>query len=421
MGLVRLLVAVVLLIDCGLTCVLAKPANPQISVHTDHDMSRPTYGLAGQSSSALTYDEKNGLNLKGNINDILGPPIKIVNGLSQMLTGSSMAGAGSGLKTGGAMLGIDAKLLEAAGGTHLVKGGLLLGGAMGKTALATALGGLPGKKISSIIEMPVKVIALKDLATGKVLAGMGKVKGVEALATKAKGASLIKEGDALKAQGYNQVMQGANEGLTNLNNMFQQTAGNAATAFKLLPIILDLPTGQQEQQGATKQQSEQRADQSGAAHPISGGSLFGGLTSLLAPNGGGSSDTFVQMFTGGQNRSPFNLFGGQNTNHNGGYAALLNNTNPLANLLMNPNLNPFLYPIGGGPLSQSIVNRQPSANRPVGFGFGFNSAQPSSSNFNLFPGIKMSESSSSNYQPQQVTSGQQQQQLEQAVENTKRY
>lgn len=374
----------------------------QLSVGIEHDLSKPTYGLHGPSSSQLSYDDKNGINLKGTINDLLGPPIKIANGFNNMISGSKMAGVGNSLKSGGAVLGIDAKLLEAYGGSHLLKGGLLMGGAAAKTGLATAIGGLPGKKISSIIEVPVKVVAMKDLAYGKAMTGLGKMKAAEAVASKTKGENMIKEGEQLKSQGINQMVQGATEGLQNLGNMVQQTSGNAATAFKLLPIILDLPMGQepqQQQQIDTTKTSQQHMDSphlTNNAGALTGGSLFGGLTSLIP---GLANDPLLG------NRSPMaNLFSGQNP-HNS-YAAVLNSTNPLTNLLMNPSMNPFILPLGsisGGPLGQALSGKQP--------GLGGSSSLlggQSSYNYNLFPGVKMSETTSS-YLPNIALQQQQQQ------------
>lgn len=386
----------------------------QLSVSTDHDMTKPTFGLHGQFGSQITYDQNNGLNLKGTINDFLGPPIKIANGFGNMLAGSGMAGAGNSLKMDGAMLGVDAKLLEAAGGANLLKGGLLMGGAAAKTGLATAMKGFPGKKISSIIEVPVKVVAVKDLAVGKGLTEMGKVKGMEADAAKTRGATMVSQGEALKTQGMNQVIQGATEGLQNIGNMVQQTAGNAATAFKILPIMLDLPTSQQPQQQQVEQQhAESSQHQLRQGNQLSGGSLFGGLGSLL-PGLNGANDPFASLLNGaggaGQTRTPFNLFG-QNGHH--GYAAILNNTHPLANLLMNPNLNPFLLPLNGlagGPLGQSITGKQP-ASIMVGQQPGFNSllgGHNSGSSYNLFPGLKVTESTSA-HSP--IVQQQQQQQI----------
>lgn len=388
-GSARLLV----LLLTSYTCLLTNAA--QVSVGIQNDLSKPTYGMLSPSTSSVTYDEKNGLNVKGAISDILGPPIRIANGFGNMIEGSKLAGVGTSLKSGGALLGIDAKLLEAAGGANLLKGGLLLGGAAAKTGAATVLGGLPGKKISSIIEMPVKVIAMKDLATGKALAGLGKVKGTEAVLAKTKGAAMIKEGDALKAQGLNQVIQGATEGLQNFGNIVQQTAGNAATAIKVMPLVFDLPIGQEQQH--IEQQTEKTSQQqyestphqlSGAPASYTGGSLFGGLSSLLPGLSGG--DPLLSAITGGtsgtQNKSPFNLFGSQNHN---GYAAVLNSNNPLTNLLMNQNANPFLYPIMGGPLAQSLLGKQSSSTGQALISNG------SSSTFNLLPGLKVSETTSS--------------------------
>lgn len=332
-----------------------------LSINVEHDLSKPTYGLQQPTSSQLTYDPQHGLNMKGTINDILGPPIKIANGFHNMLAGGSMAGVGSSLKAGGAVLGFDSKLLEAAGGAHLLKGGLLMGHVAGKKALATALAGLPGKKIASIIEVPVKVVAVKDLAAGKLLKGAGAIKGLEAAAALGKGKALIEKGGALKNQGLNQVMEGAQEGLQNIGNMVQHTASNAATAFKFLPLVLDMEQQQlheQQTKEGTKSgehhQQQQHLESSAkqSSGPISGGSMFGGLSSLLPGIGMGGSDPLGGLF--GLGNGHYNNDG----NHHGGYAAVLNSTSPLTNLLMNPNLNPFLYPMSqGGPLAQSLASK----------------------------------------------------------------
>lgn len=394
------LFAVLLLLAAQQELVIAAG---QVSIGMDSDMSRPTYGMHGQSSSQVTYNDQNGINLKGAIQDILGPPIKMATGFNNMLTGSGMADVGHSLKANGAVLGFDSKLLEAAGGAHLLKGGFLLGKTGAKTAAATAAKGPVGKKISSIIEMPVKVVAMKDLATGKAMAGMGKVKGAEALAMKTKGATMIKAGETLKAQGLNQVLQGANEGFQNIGNAVQQTAGNAATAFKLLPIILDMPMQQQQQQQPIQQQVQQETKTSGqyaypTAHQMNGGSLFGGLGSLIPGLGKSSSsmDPFAP-FIGSSQTSPFNLFGANNHAHS--YAAVLNNTNPLTNLLMNSGSGGILYPIMSGPLGQSLSGKQ--AGTSGGFlgpipGLGSTPiGQGESYTYSLLPGVTVRESVSS--------------------------
>lgn len=335
-----------------------------LSINVEHDMSAPTYGLQQPTSSQLTYDPQHGLNMKGTINDILGPPIKIANGFNSMLTGSSMAGVGSSLKAGGAVLGLDAKLLEAAGGANILKGGLLLGRAAGHKAVATALAGLPGKKIASIVEVPVKVVAVKDIAAGKVLKGLGAVKGVKAAAAINEGQALMEKGGALKKTGLSQVVEGATEGMQNIGHMVQQTANNAATAFKFLPLVLESEQQQQQQakeeatkSGADQQQHQQQQHQlqhhessakqaGGSGAPITGGSMFGGLASLLGGSGSSNPDPLGGLFGSGHH----------NNDHHG-YAAVLDSASPLTNLLMNPNVNPFLYPMAGGPLGQSLASK----------------------------------------------------------------
>lgn len=362
-------------------------AENQVSVSVDSDLSKPTYGLQGQSSSQVSYTDQNGFNMKGAINDVLGPPIKIANGFSKYVAGSGLTGVGEKLKVNGAVIGFDSKLLEAAGGANLLKGGLLLGKSGLKTAGATALMGPAGKKISSIIEMPVKVVALKDLATGKALAGMGKVKGAEALAMKAKGTKMVKEGQVLKAQGLQQVLQGANEGIQNIGDGFQQMAGNAATAIKLLPIILDMPTQQQQTQVQQQQQDTKTPNQytQSTSFQQNPGNLFGGLGSFLPGLGTSTKDPSNAL---AHQSSPFNLFGG---NHANSYAAVLDSTNPLTNLLMNPGSS-MLYPIMNGPLGQSISGKQPAfTNGQHSSPFGLQESYV----YNLIPGLTYRETTSS--------------------------
>lgn len=385
-----------------LTICRASFAENQVSVSVESDLSKPTYGLKGQSSSQVSYTDQNGFNMNGAINDVLGPPIKIANGFSKYVAGSGLTGVGEKLKVNGAVLGFDSKLLEAAGGANLLKGGLLLGKTGLKNAGALALKGPVGKKISSIIEMPVKVVAMKDLATGKALAGMGKVKGVKALAMKAKGTKMVKEGEVLKAQGLKQVLQGANEGIQNIGDGFQQMAGNAATAIKLLPIILDMPMQEQQQQQQTQQiqQTQQTQQQQDTKTPDqytqstslqqSPSNLFGGFGSLL---GGNTQDPFNALT---HQPSPFNLFGG---NHANSYAAVLDNANPLTNLLMNPGSS-ILYPIMGGPLGQSVSSKSPRTSDLAYSGptTGQHSAPfglQESYIYNFIPGLTVRETTSS--------------------------
>lgn len=360
-------------------------AGVQFSVGVESDMSRPTFGLQGPSSSYMSYDEKNGLNMKGTVNDILGPPIKIANGFNQMFKGSSMSGIGSSLQANGAVLNLDSKLLEAAGGASMLKGGLLLGGSAAKVGAAKVVAGAPGKKIASIIELPVKVVALKDIAAGGLLKKMSQMDGQEAETDKVKGAEMIKQGDAMKAQGMNQVIQGATEGVQNIGNMIQQTAGNAATAFRLLPIMLDTPPQQQQQQQLLPSQQQHETSRQGSTS-LTGGSLFGGLSSMMS----------------GQMRSTdavSGLFSGQNGAKIGnGLAAIVNASHPLTDILLNPSINPLLLPLSAGnsPLAQGIANKQ-----PLGLS-GASSAGPqhyptSSFSFNLFPGLKVKETSSSQF------------------------
>lgn len=393
----RILNVALLLIVSNQLCFAAN----QVSIGVESDLSKPTYGLHGQSSSQLSYNDQNGFKVNGALNDFLGPPIKIANGFGKMIAGSGIVGVGEKLKANGAVLGFDSKLFEAAGGADLLKGGILLGATGAKTAAATAFKGPAGKKISSIIEMPVKVVAMKDLATGKALAGMGKVKGAEALAMKAKGTKMVKEGEALKAQGLNQVLQGTNEGMQNIGNGFQQLAGNAATAVKFLPIMLDMPMQQQQilqqQQQDTKTSGRDAQSPEFQANP---NNLFGGLPglgSLIPGLGTGSQDPFTAFTQSHAHQtSPMNLFGG---NHANSYAAVLNSTSPLTNLLMNPGSG-ILYPILNGPLGQAISGKQPGSTdlAQTGPTTGLSSAPygvQESYVYNFIPGLTVRESSSS--------------------------
>lgn len=393
----------------------------QVSMSVDHDMSKPTFGLQGRSSSSLSYDDKNGLSLHGTIADLLGPPIKIANGFNNIVQGGNMAGIGNSLRSGGALLGIDAKLLEAAGGAKLAKGGLLLNGAAAKSNAVGNVAGPTGEKISNIIEFPVKVVAVKDLAAGKALNGLGQVKQAQAQAVDTKGQTLISQGTALKSKGMNQVVQGAQEGVQNIGNMVQKTSENIATAYKFLPLIVDLqttnpPVQQQQQQlqleskphqlsmaiggGGGQQQQQQQQP--------SGGSLFGGLSSLLMPGLGSHDPLGLSALTSttGQgspmnNRHQFgSLFGANGPNPS--YAAVLNASSPLTSLLLNPMASPFLFP---NPLVQALNGLQPigteasAATTTTGGGGGglLNAlnGRPAHFEHSLFPGVKVSETTSS--------------------------
>lgn len=405
----------------------------QLSIGVEHDLTQPTYGLRGRSSSQMSYDDRNGLQMSGTVNDILGPPVKMANGFGKMLAGSNMAGVGSSLKDGSAVLGIDSKLLEAAGGASMLKGGLLMGGSAAKVGAAKIAGGLPGKKIASIIELPVKVVALKDLAAGKAMYGLSKAKQQQAQQESSKGENMIREGQALKSQGMKQVMQGASEGMQNIGNMVQQTAENAATAFRFLPILMDLPTPNSSSGSGTKggeqvqQQQQQQQEHLLAPHyssssgstshakagSITGGSLFGGLGSLVPALTGASGATGSAAGSTGAQQPLESLFA-PFMNHNG-YAAVLNATNPFTNFIMNPRTNPFLLPFTGtnnnanggfgglfegGPLGQSIGSKS-SALTPSSLSSSAATKSASSGgstnhyNYNLLPGLKISETMSS--------------------------
>lgn len=418
-----------------LSTLLASTRGIQLSIGVEHDLSQPTYGLQGRSSSQMSYDERNGLQLAGTIGDILGPPVKIANGFGKMLAGSGLAGAGSSLKSGNAVLAIEPKMLEAAGGASMLKGGLLMGGAAAKVGAAKLAGGLPGKKIASIIELPVKVVAMKDLAKGKGLVGLGRAKQQQAQQERAKGDTMVRDGQALKSEGMRQVMQGASEGVQNFGNMVQQTAENAANAFKFLPILMDLPTPDSSSTSAAgtkgehqvQQQQQQEHEQLLAPHhhsaqtathakagSLTGGSLFGGLGSLvpaLSGGGGASGATFGSTTTAADtaaaHQQPLENLFAPFMNHNG-YAAVLNATNPFTSFIMNPRTNPLLLPFSVGnsllesaPLGQSIGSKSSSMAAGASKSASASAAAASSHgstnhyNYNLLPGLKISETMSS--------------------------
>lgn len=445
---------------CSLAIVLVgiiqSPINckMQVSIGIQHDMSKPTYGLQQPTSSQIQYDDKTGLSLKGTIGELLGPPIKIANGFGNIIHGGNMAGIGNSLKSGGALLGLDAKVLEAAGGAHLLKGGLLMGGAAAKHAAAGAIAGPTGQKISSIIEVPVKVVAVKDLASGKVLHGLGQMKQAEAQAIDTKGQTLVRDGNALKSQGLNQIIQGTQEGVQNIGNLVSKTSENVNSAIKYLPLIMEMQSMQQQHTDTTKggqyaQQEEHRPQQShlkstphqmgggSGSSGLTGGSLFGGLGSLMpgfssndplgliALTGGNGAN--IGTYQSGSNRNPFgSLFGASGPNPT--YAAVMNSTNPLTNLLMNPGMNPFLLPIAGGPLSQSLAFKQPIGTHESSSASSSSShnGQGTSFSYNLFPGVKVSETVSSSQLPTTLATkiggnhhSQQQQQQQQQITGNK--
>lgn len=396
-----------------------------VNVGIEHDMTQPTYGLEGKTGSTINYDTKNGFNLGGTINDLLGPPIKIANGFNSIIKGNNMASMGTGLKTGGALLGFDAKMLETAGAGNLFKSQLLLSpfqqrygpAATGQTKTNEAtgqtktgdgyapaggdMGGFKtpkGQKIASIIEIPVKVVALKDLAEGKALTALGAAKAAGANQMTSKGQTLMSQGQALKSQGLNQIVQGATEGVQNIGNMFQRTSDNMNTAFKLFPLIMDMQAqdAAKGQQQVQQQQAQQQQQQVVKERPVStpyqmssptGGSLFGGLASLIP-----SLSSSALSGNHGPGSGP-----------NPSYAALWNTSSPLTNLLTNPAASPFLLPFTTGPLGQAIVAKQPigtaeasSANgAPMRGGLLTTGAGSQSFDFSLLPGVRYRETVSS--------------------------
>lgn len=413
-------VSIFLILSLGYAVVAA-----QVKVDVNHDMTQQTLGFQSPSSSKVSYDDRNGLSVQGAIQNLLGPPIKIAHGFGNMFQGSNMAGIGSSLKNSGAIVGLDSKLLEAAGGASLLKGGLLLGGSAAKVGAATALKGLPGKKIASIIEMPVKIVALGDIAAGKALKTLGNAKSQEVQQTTQRGDEMIKQGDALRQQGLQQVLQGASEGAQNLGNVVQQTAGNAADAIRLLPIMMNMQNQQQhpvEQQEAVKSAlppTKQRSDSSPhqlQQSTLTGGSLFGGLGSLLP--GIGESPFSHSSVNGNGGSALSNLFG-FGGDQNNGLAAVLSASNPFTNFLMNPSLNPILMPLGG---AGSSLGQGTKTSAGSGGLFGVNldrNGQSSTTTYNLFPGLRLRETISS--QPSQFGSSWQhhgQQHQTQSLEKT---
>lgn len=372
-----------------------------ISVTADSDTSKSTLGLLNPTPpSIFHYDDKTGISMQGPVADIFGPPVKIADGFRQLFTGSTMAGLGNSMQSNGAILNLDAHMLEAAGAGHLLKGGVLLGGSAAKVGAATVLGGMPGKKIASVVEIPVKVVALKDLAAGKIMREMGQGKARDAEQSREKGAQMAKEGDSMKQKGMNQILQGATEGVQNMGNIIQQTTNNAASAMRLLPILLDMPAKGTEEQGqqadGTKSGTSSTTTNTNK-HPFSNPlNPFGGLASLFQPavSGGG-------FMNGGQD--PGAKLGN-------GFAAVVNLTHPLAGMITNPSLNPFLLPITNAaanlgpisPITQGFGNKQPigvSGASSLGSGasglnlFPSPLGGPHSNSFSYipFPGVKVSE------------------------------
>lgn len=97
------------------------------SASVSSDMSKPTYGLQGATSSSIGYNSQDGLAIKGQLGDILGPPIKIASGIGNIVTGSALSGLGTSVSSGSAILGKDANLLQAFGQAEKLKGGAMYG------------------------------------------------------------------------------------------------------------------------------------------------------------------------------------------------------------------------------------------------------------------------------------------------------
>lgn len=375
---------------------IGQVCNAAVSVGIDHDLTKPTYGLEGKSSSQISYDQQNGLSMSGTVADLLGPPIKIANGFNNILKGHNLANMGTGLKTSGALLGFDAKMLETLGAGKMLKGGFLLNGAKTKADWAGQVAGPKGQKIANIIEVPVKVVAVKNVAAGKMLGTLGAAEAAGAQQLGSKGQAMFSQGQELKSSGLSQMIQGASEGVQNIGNMVQKTSDNVNTAYKLLPLVWDMKqqqvSQQREEEAAAKGQQQQM--QQSQSHPVStayqmsppspltGGSLFGGLASLMP---GLSSSTLNGQNLPGSGPNPT-------------YAALWNTTSPLTNLLLNPGANPFLLPLKAGPLGQAFAGIQPIGTAQASNG-GSNGNNKGSSlvghsqsyDFSLFPGLKYRE------------------------------
>lgn len=350
----------------GIACWLHTTLAIQFKVKIEHDMSKPSYGLLMPTSSQLTYDPQNGLKLKGALKEVLGPPVKVVRGVKNILRGSRLGGlgaVGATMRTHGAVLGVDTHKLEATGASKLIERGLLrsVSGVGAGADLAGIVEDLPGRRLSSMIEVPVKVVSVRDLSSSRRSSARSEGRHAEDPAL---------TGEELRRTGFNQVFEGASESVQNLGNMVSRASNDAATAFRLLPVVLDIQREEYEQEQKEKQKKAQEkssADpgQTGAAS----NSLLASLTSILT----GDNANHAQLVSNQENQ----------------YAAMLGAGNPLANLLMSSNLDPILTPISASPLTQSLQMKQllPEPQVPNSSPIG----QSITNRYRPFPGVSLSE------------------------------
>lgn len=220
---------------------------------------------------------------------------------------------------GDAMVGVDANILEQLGGAKIVKGGLLLGAAGAKKAIATAKAGIVGKKVASIVEIPLKVVALKDIIAGKKLLAAGKLLDLK---KDMFGNKFNPQQSPIANQDQGPVQQQPIKGSEiavpsrptpfgglGVNPMdFGQVANQAATMVRLMPLVLE-----NFQAPDFKKQSDN------TNQLLNGLSVFPSVSQPTVANQ--------------QSQSVPNL------------AAIINPTHPLLGMLSNPGLKPFLMPI----------------------------------------------------------------------------
>lgn len=222
----------------------------QLKVKIEHDMSKPSYGLLAPTSSHLTYDSRAGLKLKGTIQDILGPPVKVARGVKNILRGSGMGGLGastsSSMRSGAAILGIDTHRLEQAGASNLLENGLLrsVTGVKPEADVADIIQDTPGHKIANIIEIPIRVPSRRN-NSGRNSAGQPD--------------NVASNGEALRQMGIKEIFEGASEGVQNLGSMVSRATGDASSAFRLLPMIIDMQREDYEQEQKQKQSKQNQS------------------------------------------------------------------------------------------------------------------------------------------------------------------
>lgn len=198
----------------------------QFKVKIEHDMSKPTFGLLAPTSSKLTYSSRKGLQLEGTVQEILGPPVKVARGVNNILRGT-----GAINDNGAAILGIDTRRLEAAGADRLISDGLLRSAS--HPSIVDIVQDLPGREVSNIVEVPVKVPSLRH--------SLGR----------------SNNGEALRREGIKEVFEGASEGVRNIGNIMSRASSDASTAFRLLPMIIDMQREDYEQEQAQKSKRRQ--------------------------------------------------------------------------------------------------------------------------------------------------------------------